>query len=50
MEKKQKIAIKKWEFVIAIALGSNYQGVIVGGSCRGGNCLVVIFLVGNYRE
>ena len=29
MEKKQKIAMKKLKFVIAIALGSNCPGVII---------------------
>ena len=50
MEKKQKIATKKLQFVIVIALGSNCWGVIIkgqynsprwelsGGNCPGCNC------------
>ena len=37
MEKKQKIAMKKLQFVIVIALGSNCPGVIVE-EVIGGNC------------
>ena len=37
MEKEQKIAMKKLQFVIVIALGSNCPGVIVEGVI-GGNC------------
>ena len=40
MEKKQKTAIKRLQFVIVIALGSNCPGVTIWGqynSPRGGN-------------
>ena len=34
MEKKQKIAIKKLQFVIVISVGSNCLGVIIQGQCN----------------
>ena len=34
MEKKQKITMKKLQFVIVIALGSNTPGVIIRGKCN----------------
>ena len=34
MEKKQKIAMKKLQFVIVISLGSNCPGVIIRGQCN----------------
>ena len=34
MEKKQKIAMKKLQFVIVISVGSNCPGVIIRGQCN----------------
>ena len=40
MEKKQKIAMKKLQFVIVISVGSNCPGVVIRGNAivLGGNC------------
>ena len=34
MEKKQKIAMKKLQFVIVISVGGNCPGVIIWGQCN----------------
>ena len=49
MQKKQKRAMKKLSFVIAIALGSNCWGVIIWDNTivLGGNCPGTVVLGGN---
>ena len=38
MEKEQRIAMKKFSFVIVIALGSNIPGIIIQGQYNSPKC------------